>query len=93
MEVCNALMLFAELERQESMAQRIIFYPTRWNEQKSAQENPNRTLETSMRLLHAAASRYRVMLQPIEPAVGANEGKPPLHASSRIYTYAQESEY
>ena len=73
-EVCTAVMLFAELERQESMAQRIIFFPQRWNQRKTAQEAPDRTLETSMRLLRAAASRYRVMLQSIEPASGANEG-------------------
>ncbi len=74
-EVCNAVMLFAVLEQQESMAQRILFYPKSWDEQRSAQGRPDRTLETSMRLLRTAASRYKVMLQPIAPAVGADEGK------------------
>lgn len=76
-EVCNAVMLFAVLEQQESMAQRIIFYPKLWDEQRPVQERPDRMLETSMRLLRTAASRYRVMLQPTAPAVGADEGESP----------------
>lgn len=86
-EVCNAVMLFAVLEQQESMAQRMIFYPKVWNEQRSAQEHPDRRLETSMRLLRTAASRYKVMLQPIAPAVGAEEGKPLQSTSTGIYAY------
>ena len=74
-EVCNAVMQFAELERQESMAQRIIFYPKKWDQQRSTQKKPDPTLETSMRLLRSAASRYKVMLQAIDPAPGTGEGK------------------
>lgn len=74
-EVCNAVMQFAELERQESMAQRIIFYPRKWDQQRSTQKKPDPTLETSMRLLRSAASRYKVMLQAIDPAPGTGEGK------------------
>ena len=77
MEVCTAIMLFAELERQQSMAQRIIFYPKQWSEQTATQKPLDRTLETSLRLLRDAASRYKVMLQPIDPAAGATEGKLP----------------
>lgn len=73
-QVCNAVMLYAELERQQSLAQRIIFYPKVWDVQKSQHEKRDRSLETSMRLLRTAASRFKVMLQPIEPANGAEEG-------------------
>lgn len=76
MEVCTAVMLFAELERQESMAQRFIFYPKKWDEQRAAQQQKrDKILETSMRLLRTAASRYKVMLQAIEPAAGADKGR------------------
>ena len=73
-EVCNAVMLFAELDRQESMAQRIIFYPKKWDHQRSSQDRPDPVLETSMRLLRSAASRYKVMLQSIDPVSRTDEG-------------------
>ena len=72
--VCNAIMIFAALEREESMAQRIIVYPKSWNEQSRDRETSNSQLETSMRLLKNAASRYRVMLQPVEPMLGTGHG-------------------
>lgn len=74
-EVCNAVMQFAELKRQESMAQRIIFYPKMWEQQRSSQKKPDPILETSMRLLRSAASQHKVMLQAIEPAPDAGEGE------------------
>ena len=72
--VCNAVMIFAALEREESMAQRIILYPKSWDRQSSDQETLSSQLETSMRLLRNAASRYRVMLQPVEPMPGTGQG-------------------
>lgn len=75
-------MLFAELEKQESMAQRIIFYPKRWDEERAGRKTPDRTLETSMRLLRTAVSRYKVMLQPIEAAMGAKDCRPPSQSAS-----------
>ena len=83
-EVCNAVMQFAELERQESMAQRIIFYPKKWDQQRSAQEKPDPILWTSIRLLRAAASRYKVMIQPIEPAANAVEGESSKHVTRKL---------
>ena len=68
-------MLFAELERQESMAQRVIFYPKKWDLQRSSQKEPDPILETSMRLLRSAASRYKVMLQSIDPVPKSDESK------------------
>ena len=81
-EVCNAVMQFAELKRQDSMAQRIIFYPKMWEQQRSSQKTPDPILETSMRLLRSAASQHKVMLQAIEPTPDAGEGE----AISRIDT-------
>ena len=73
--VCNALILFAALEHEKSMAQRIILYPKVWDTQSSDRETMDSRLDTSMRLLRNAASRYRVMLQPIEPMLGVDQGK------------------
>lgn len=67
-------MLFAALEREGSMAQRIILYPKTWDKQSSDRRRSDSQLETSMRLLRNAASRYRVMLQPIEPMLDLGEG-------------------
>lgn len=74
-EVCNAVMLFAKLEQQESMAQRIVFYPKKWDTESKQRGKKNRELETSMRLLRTAASRYKVMLQSVEPANKAPKGR------------------
>ncbi|KAL8684204.1 MAG: hypothetical protein Q9224_006522, partial [Gallowayella concinna] len=67
LHVCNALMLFAVLEEQESMAQRVIVYPKEWDVNLSGQKVLDPQVETSRRLLKNAAKRYRVMLQPVEP--------------------------
>ncbi|KAL8963626.1 MAG: hypothetical protein Q9183_004987, partial [Haloplaca sp. 2 TL-2023] len=69
LHVCNALMLFAVLEEQESMAQRVLLYPNEWDAKASGQKSLDPRLETSRRLLREAAKRYRVMLQPVEPMV------------------------
>ena len=77
LHVCNAVMIFAALEREESMAQRIILYPKLWDKQSLDREASSSQLETSMRLLRNAASRYRVMLQPMEPVLGMGQGTIP----------------
>ncbi|KAL8717631.1 MAG: hypothetical protein Q9181_008300, partial [Wetmoreana brouardii] len=76
LHVCNALMLFAALEEQESMAQRVIMYPKEWDQRGKDNKKVDQRLETSKRLLRNAAKGYRVMLQPVEPMVRA--GKEPV---------------
>ncbi len=75
LHVCNALMLFAVLEEQESMAQRILMYPKEWDQQTSEQKTLDPQVETSRRLLREAAKRYRVMLQPVEPMLKVGQGE------------------
>ena len=73
-EVCGAVMGMREVERGESMAQRIILYPREWDakvekdEESSGvgEEDERRRRETSRRLLRKAAKEYRVMLQAVE---------------------------
>ncbi|KAL9608138.1 MAG: hypothetical protein Q9167_007005 [Letrouitia subvulpina] len=69
MHVCNALMIFAELENQESLAQRVLLYPKEWDEAGSGQQVLGPRIATSKRLLRDAAKQYKVMLQPVEPMV------------------------
>ncbi|MCJ1247606.1 hypothetical protein MMC30_004821 [Trapelia coarctata] len=66
MHVCNAAMLFADLARQKSPAQRILLYPRSWDLEAETGKSDQR-LETSMRLLRVAAVRYAVVLSPIDP--------------------------
>ncbi|KAL9631746.1 MAG: hypothetical protein Q9204_004098, partial [Flavoplaca sp. TL-2023a] len=65
LHLCNAVMLFATLDDQESMAQRVIMYPKEWD--ATPQETLDPQIETSKRLLRDAAKRHKVMLQPVEP--------------------------
>ena len=83
--VCNAVMVFAALKGQESMAQRILMYPRDWDEQL---ESSDPTLATSKRLLQEAASRYKVMLQPIDPIPQSpidNDEMPPTFSDEEKY--------
>ncbi|KAI4281345.1 MAG: hypothetical protein L6R35_005675 [Caloplaca aegaea] len=75
LHVCNALMLFAVLEEQESMAQRVIMYPKAWDQKVDGQSPLDPHVDTSKRLLRGAAKRYRVMLQPVEPMLKVAGGE------------------
>ena len=68
-------MLFAELSHGKSPAERVILYPSEWNERKESQESMTTNLETSMRLLQRAAKRYSVQLLPITPILEGGVGK------------------
>lgn len=72
-QVCSAVMLFAELARQKSKAERVLLYPKGWDKgEDRVQEPMNPYHETSKRLLKAAAGRYGVVLKALEPR---NEAK------------------
>lgn len=68
-------MEFAQLEKEESMAQRIIMYPREWDAktQEGAALAPD--VETSRRLLRSAAKQYKVMLQPIGSTVPTTQAQ------------------
>lgn len=74
LHVCNTIMLFAELERQESLARRVILYPQEWHIPESNLETPSAHIETSLRLLRTAQSRYKVELQPVNQIQGSRNG-------------------
>ncbi len=70
-EVCGAITEFAQLEKEESMAQRIIMYPREWDAKPHDGAKLAPQVETSRRLLRKAAKHYKVMLQPIDSIVQA----------------------
>ena len=74
-DVCSAVMLFAELERQNSNAQRILLYPKSWEEVGTSHQQMSTYIQTSLRLLKKAEQRFQVELLPVEPMVHTGEGK------------------
>ncbi|KAI9879611.1 MAG: hypothetical protein M1830_007971 [Pleopsidium flavum] len=70
LHVCSAVMLFAELAKQKSKAQRVLLYPKAWNKRRDMIQEPMEpSMETSRRLLKMAADRYGVVLRAMEPMV------------------------
>jgi len=63
-ELCSAMMVFADLHRLKSPAKRILLFPRIWLQDKEG-ELADPSLGTSRRLLRAAARRYGVVLMPV----------------------------
>ncbi len=68
--MCGAVMGMREVERGESMAQRIILYPREWDGEDGGERGRR---ATSRRLLRKAAKEYKVMVQAVE-SIPAGEG-------------------
>lgn len=68
-DMCNAIMVLAELHRLKSPARRILLFPQEWAMEKKAQKGDasDPFLDISRRLMKAAARRYGVELRPISP--------------------------
>jgi hypothetical protein len=68
-DMCNAIMVLAELHRLRSPARRILLFPQAWAMEKKAQrgDTSDPFLDISRRLMKAAARRYGVELRPISP--------------------------
>ena len=75
LDICNAVMLFAELSFQKSPAQRLLLYPKEWDSAITSRNNSDPTIETSKRLLKLAAKSFDVSLLPIEPMEGISNSK------------------
>ncbi|KAI9733277.1 MAG: hypothetical protein M1834_003361 [Cirrosporium novae-zelandiae] len=65
LHVCNALMVFAELEKQKSPAARALLYPKSWDDDAKLYHSGQ--TDTTIRLLKKAAQKFGVRLVPIEP--------------------------
>lgn len=69
-ELCGAVMLFADLVRSKSPAQRVLLFPQHWALESTTSSDGNEEdphLYTTKRLLKKAARRYRVVLVPMAP--------------------------
>lgn len=67
-------MLFAQLERQDSLARRVILYPKEWHLKWSGQKASTLHVETTLRLLKIAQKRYKVELEPVSRLQESTEG-------------------
>ena len=74
LDVCNALIVFAELDKQDSLADRIMLYPKSWDDGRweEGATSPSE-LETSLRLIQQASQRYDVSLMPIDPIIQSDD--------------------
>lgn len=70
-------MLFAELARQKSKAERVLLYPKVWDRREDRNQDVlSPYIRTSRRLLKIACDRYGVVLRAMEPREEA-EGRTP----------------
>jgi hypothetical protein len=91
-EVCNAIMILAELQRMKSPARKILLFPVSWAEEKrvSKGEVSDPFLDSTRRLMRMAARRYHIELRPMTPlksAIASNDGRP-VTAAAEIYSLA-----
>lgn len=68
-DMCNAIMVLAELHRQKSPARRILLFPQTWAMERKAQKGDTSDpfLDISRRLMKVAARRYGIELRPVSP--------------------------
>lgn len=63
LEVCNALILFAELHQSKSPVPKLLLFPAAWIAER---DDMDQEWETTRRLLRKATRRYRVTLVPMD---------------------------
>ncbi|KAK0258696.1 hypothetical protein LTS09_006476 [Friedmanniomyces endolithicus] len=76
-DVCNAIMVLAELYRLKSPARRVLMFPQEWAVEKEGKgmrgDFSDPFLASSRRLLRMAARRYGVELRPVGSVVNGTE--------------------
>lgn len=69
-DMCNAIMVFGELNRLKSPARRVLMFPAAWALEKQKTDKGDISdpyLDSSRRLMRLAARRYAVELRPMNP--------------------------
>ncbi|KAK5133224.1 hypothetical protein LTR08_008059 [Meristemomyces frigidus] len=68
-DVCNAIMILADLHKMKSPARRVLLFPRRWALEKESKKGDisDPFLGSSRRLMRMAARRYGVELRPVNP--------------------------
>ncbi|KAE8452023.1 hypothetical protein EG329_002188 [Mollisiaceae sp. DMI_Dod_QoI] len=64
--LCNALMVWSEIEEIGSRAQRMMLYPSTWDPNKIDDYSPSLDYTPIARLLQEAQTKYYVKLQPVD---------------------------
>lgn len=74
-DVCNAIMVLAELYRLKSPARRVLLFPRDWALEKEGKKGDvsDPFLSSSRRLMRMAARRYGVELRPVSPVIKGEE--------------------
>ncbi|KAI9706770.1 MAG: hypothetical protein M1820_004740 [Bogoriella megaspora] len=88
-EVCSAIMLFEELHAQKSPTQRVLMFPRTWAlEERGEILDPY--LESTKRLMRAAARRYQVVLRPMTPLVeGTDDSTPSSYSLASLFALSE----
>jgi len=86
-DVCNAIMVLAELHRLKSPARRVLLFPRKWALEKEGKKGDisDPFLDSSRRLMRMAARRYGVELRPVTPTL---EGGDEDDSSKDVYSLA-----
>ena len=76
-DMCNAIMVLAELHRLKSPARRLLLFPHSWATEKKAQKGDisDPFMDISKRLMKIAARRYGVDLRPTAPIIKSPDGQ------------------
>ncbi|KAK4502921.1 hypothetical protein PRZ48_006348 [Zasmidium cellare] len=88
-DVCNAIMVLADLHIMKSPARRVLLFPKAWAQEKKAETDADPYLGSTRRLLKLAARRYHVELHPVEPIMNQTGEETYSLASA----YALESDF
>ena len=67
--VCDAIIAFAEIELQGSLAQKILLYPREWDAGTTIGKSEDKHLEISIRLIKKASLQYGVSFYPMDRLV------------------------
>ncbi|KAK0896512.1 hypothetical protein LTR91_020722 [Friedmanniomyces endolithicus] len=96
-DVCNAIMVLAELYRLKSPARRVLMFPQEWAVEKEGKgmrgDFSDPFLASSRRLLRMAARRYGVELRPVGRVVNGTEEGGEEGAETRGGVYSLASAY
>ena len=87
-DMCNAIMVLAELHRLRSPARRILLFPQAWAMEKKAQkgDTSDPDLAISRRLMKVAARRFGTELRPIDPVIRAgSDGEQDIYSLASAY--------
>ncbi|KAK5118273.1 hypothetical protein LTR62_002786 [Meristemomyces frigidus] len=89
-DVCNSVMVLADLHRLKSPARRLLLFPREWAlEEGKKGDYSDPFLESSRRLLRMAARRYGVELRPVQSVVPVEDASSrPVYSLASAYALA-----